>query len=79
MQKRNDRLDIATRTRHNKDELLRLCVVNGVLTVANQGGRGFYIARSQEAFDKALARKAFTRILHRDITAEELAAIKEAL
>ena len=82
MKRENPRSDFVTRVRYPKSELLRFVVTPAGLLVDKEGvalGRGFYMKRDLATLQLALKKRAFERILHRSLTHEELASIKEAL
>lgn len=82
MKRVNPRTDIASRKPFPKEELLRMVVVSGALTVDKQGnlpGRGYYLRRDMASLEVCLKRHLFERILHRPISEEELLRVKEAL
>ena len=82
MKRVNPRLDVASRKPYPKDELLRLVLVDGVVTLDTHHslpGRGIYLKRDAASLETALKKKAFERAFHRPLTPEELQAIKEAL
>jgi uncharacterized protein len=50
-----------------KPELIRFSAPNGVLTAGPGPGRGAYTCRRQACFERALAQRAFNRILRRTV------------
>ena len=79
MKRENPRTDIATRKEFPKSELLRLVLSDGVVLVDKEGrlpGRGYYL--KPENLDLAIKKRVFLRLLHRELTEEELTRIKEA-
>ena len=82
MKRENPRLDVASRTRYPKEELLRIAMVQGVVTpdlAGNLPGRGIYLRKDAASLETALKKKAFERAFRRPLTLEEIEAIKEAL
>ena len=79
MQKVHTRRDIATRVSYPKEELIRFTIFDGKIVLGRLDGRGYYLLDSEEALRLAIAKKAFNRILHRDISEEEVLLFKEAL
>ena len=81
MKRENTRLDIASRKAYPKSELIRLVLVDGVVTLGNAtiGGRGVYLHRDAASLDTAIRKKAFERAFRRPLTPSEIDAIKEAL
>ena len=76
------RTDIASRKAYPKQQLLRLVVAAGKLTIDSQGnlpGRGYYLKKDAASLETAIKKKAFERILRRPLSEEELCAIKEAI
>ena len=78
MQIVNKRKDIASGESFPKEELLRFTVTNGKLSLSPLG-RGYYLRKDVASLDLALRKKKFVRILRRDITAEEISLLKEAI
>ncbi len=75
-------MDIASRERFPKEELLRIVVCAGVVTPDTRGnlpGRGVYIKKDAASLELAVKRKALERAFHRPLTEEEKTAILEAL
>ena len=82
MKRENPRLDVASRKPYPKNELLRIAMVQGVVTpdlAGNLPGRGIYLHKDESSLDSALKKKAFERAFRRPLTPEEIEAIKEAL
>ena len=79
MQKVHTRRDIATKLSYPKEELVRFTINDGKIVLGRDDGRGYYLLRSEEALRLAIAKKAFTRILHREISEEEVLLFKEAI
>ncbi len=82
MKQENPRLDVASRKPYPKNELIRLVMVSGVVTLdrkKNLPGRGVYLKKDAASLEAALKKKAFERAFHRPLTLEEIAAIEEAL
>ena len=81
MKRENTRQDIASRKAYPKSELLRLVLLDGVVTLDSTGlpGRGVYLHKDAASFELALKKKAFERAFRRPLTPEEIGAIKEAL
>lgn len=66
-----------------KKELIRIvCDKENILSLDNTGkaaGRGVYLCKSSECFDKARKRKSIERSLERQISSDNLDKIFEAL
>ena len=82
MKRENPRMDIASRERFPKEELLRLVYVHGVVTPDPRGelpGRGIYLKKDSASLALALKRKAFERAFRHSLSEEELSSIREAV
>ena len=55
----------------SQEELQRFAAVDGVLTPGRRlSGRGVYTCRRLACFERAAARRAFNRVLHRNVTVD---------
>ncbi len=82
MKRENPRTDIASRKRFPRNELLRITIVEGVVTPDIEGklpGRAIYLHKDTASLELALRKKAFERAYRRPLTEAELESIKEAL
>ena len=74
---------IACRESKPQDELMRFTFNDGVLRAdgaKTADGRGLYLCRDRDCIDIAIKRKAFSRVLRRNVDAEEVSrVIDEAL
>jgi len=50
-----------------KGELIRFSAPDGTLTAGSGAGRGAYTCRRRACFERALARRAFNRILRKTV------------
>ncbi len=65
-----------------KSELIRIVYYNGELSVDLQGrakGRGVYLCRDDACLEKAYKKKGIQRSLMRDISSENLSALRAKL
>jgi predicted RNA-binding protein YlxR (DUF448 family) len=69
-----ERTCVGCRSRHMQDELIRLALVDGRVTVAGQAprGRSAYLCAREECLDKALKRAAFKRAFRSEARTDEV-------
>ena len=78
MQRENERTDILTRKSYPKEKLLRFTLAEGKISLSPKG-RGYYLLKEPTLLDRLKGNKAMQRLLHRDISEEEIALLKGAL
>lgn len=73
---------VGCNTSKPKGELIRISAYEGEIKIDNTGrakGRGVYLCRNSECFDKAQKRKAISRHLEVNVSEEELVKLFEEL
>lgn len=71
---------VACRESKPQEELIRFTFSGGKLLPDKDGkadGRGYYLCKDRACADTAIKRKAFNRVLRRDLNADEVRSVIE--
>ena len=80
MQKVHTRLDIASKATYPKEEMIRFVISSSKgIELDESGGRGYYLHKEKGILEAPSTKKAFIRLLHRELNEAEIKLLTEAI